>query len=95
VKVVIRCAAEDQARRQRPNHPFGDRAVSNPDIRLTRQLVYAARVLDVAIHNGVIIGNGTFAWVHAAARGCFGEYDDLLHSANNQKRQSVDSALSG
>src|SRR5262245_45686815 len=43
------------------NHPSGDPAPSREDIRLTRQLVECARLLDLRIHDHVIIGQGRFA----------------------------------
>jgi DNA repair protein RadC len=51
------------------NHPSGDATPSREDLRLTRQLVEAARLLDVRIHDHVIIGNGSQAWVSLATRG--------------------------
>jgi DNA repair protein RadC len=51
------------------NHPSGDPTPSREDIRLTRQLVEAGRLLDVLIHDHVIVGNGTDAWVSFAERG--------------------------
>ena len=38
------------------NHPSGDPAPSQQDIRLTRDLVEAARHLKIAVHDHVIIG---------------------------------------
>jgi DNA repair protein RadC len=43
------------------NHPSGDPTPSREDIRLTRQLVECARLLDLRIHDHVIIGRGQFA----------------------------------
>jgi DNA repair protein RadC len=51
------------------NHPSGDPTPSREDLRLTRQLVDAARLLDLNLHDHVIIGNGTEAWVSLAERG--------------------------
>ena len=51
------------------NHPSGDPAPSREDLRLTRQLVEAAQVVDLKIHDHVIIGNGSGAWVSLATRG--------------------------
>ena len=42
------------------NHPSGDPTPSREDIRLTRQLVEAARLLDLRIHDHVIVGDGTY-----------------------------------
>jgi DNA repair protein RadC len=51
------------------NHPSGDPSPSPDDVRLTRQLVDAATLLDLRLHDHVIIGNGTGAWVSMADRG--------------------------
>jgi DNA repair protein RadC len=51
------------------NHPSGDPTPSKEDARLTRQLVDAARLMDLRIHDHVIIGNGSGAWMSFAARG--------------------------
>jgi DNA repair protein RadC len=51
------------------NHPSGDPTPSREDIRLTQQLVDAGNLLDVPIHDHVIVGNGTDAWVSFAERG--------------------------
>jgi len=51
------------------NHPSGDPTPSREDIRLTRQLVDAARILDLQIHDHIVIGNGSDAWVSLAQRG--------------------------
>ena len=42
------------------NHPSGDPTPSREDIRLTRQLVECARLLDLNIHDHVVIGRGRF-----------------------------------
>jgi DNA repair protein RadC len=51
------------------NHPSGDPAPSREDVRLTRQLADGARLLDLEIHDHVIIGNGTERWVSLKERG--------------------------
>jgi len=51
------------------NHPPGDPAPSREDLRLTRQLIDAAQLVDLRIHDHVIIGNGSGAWVSLATRG--------------------------
>jgi DNA repair protein RadC len=43
------------------NHPSGDPTPSREDLRLTRQLVECARLLDLRIHDHVIIGHGRYA----------------------------------
>ena len=51
------------------NHPSGDPSPSREDLRLTRQLADAARLLDLTVHDHIIIGNGTGTWVSLAERG--------------------------
>jgi DNA repair protein RadC len=51
------------------NHPSGDPMPSREDLRLTRQLFEAGKLLDVPVHDHVIIGNGTESWVSLAERG--------------------------
>jgi DNA repair protein RadC len=49
------------------NHPSGDPSPSREDIKLTRQLVECARLLDLRIHDHVVIGQGRY--VSLAQRG--------------------------
>ena len=42
------------------NHPSGDPTPSREDVRLTRHLAECARLLDLRIHDHVIIGHGQF-----------------------------------
>ncbi len=49
------------------NHPSGDPTPSREDIRLTRQLVECARMLELRIHDHLIVGHGRF--VSLAERG--------------------------
>jgi DNA repair protein RadC len=42
------------------NHPSGDPTPSREDVRLTRQLADCARMLDLRIHDHVIVGRGRF-----------------------------------
>ena len=51
------------------NHPSGDPSPSREDLRLTRQLADAARLLDLTVHDHIIVGNGTGAGVSLAERG--------------------------
>jgi DNA repair protein RadC len=51
------------------NHPSGDPNPSREDLRLTRQLAEAAALLDLRVHDHIIMGNGTGAWVSLANRG--------------------------
>lgn len=41
------------------NHPSGDVKPSKHDTKLTRDLAKAAKLLDIRLHDHVIIGNGT------------------------------------
>lgn len=54
------------------NHPSGDPTPSPEDLRLTRQLADGARLLDVKLHDHIIIGNGTGRWISLADRGQLG-----------------------
>ena len=49
------------------NHPSGDPTPSREDIRLTRQLVECARLLDLRVHDHLVIGRGRY--VSLAERG--------------------------
>ncbi len=51
------------------NHPSGDPTPSKEDLQLTRQLAKAAELLDLRLHDHVIIGNGTGRWGSLAQRG--------------------------
>jgi DNA repair protein RadC len=51
------------------NHPSGDPAPSREDLRLTRQLVEGAKLLDLRLHDHLIVGNGSERWVSLAQRG--------------------------
>jgi DNA repair protein RadC len=51
------------------NHPSGDPTPSREDVRLTRQLVEAGKLLDVPIHDHIVVGNGTDEWVSLAQHG--------------------------
>ncbi len=45
------------------NHPSGDPEPSAEDIALTRQLVWAGRTVDIAVHEHIVIGvNGYFSF---------------------------------
>lgn len=49
------------------NHPSGDPTPSREDIRLTRQLVECGKLLDLKVHDHVIVGLGRF--ISLAQRG--------------------------
>ena len=51
------------------NHPSGDPTPSPEDIRLTRQVADAARIVDIRLHDHVIIANGTGRWLSFTIRG--------------------------
>jgi DNA repair protein RadC len=51
------------------NHPSGDPTPSREDLRLTQQLAEGAQLLDLRLHDHVIIGNGTERWVSLAQIG--------------------------
>jgi DNA repair protein RadC len=53
------------------NHPSGDTTPSREDLRLTRQLVEAGKLLDICVHDHVIIGNGTQEHTSLAGMGAF------------------------
>jgi DNA repair protein RadC len=43
------------------NHPSGDPTPSRDDILMTQQIVEAAKVLSITVHDHMIVGNGR--WV--------------------------------
>ena len=43
------------------NHPSGDPQPSQQDIRLTREIIEAARPLGISVHDHVIVGARTCA----------------------------------
>jgi len=43
------------------NHPSGDPTPSRADIEMTRQIVAAARNLDIVVHDHVIVGKSGHA----------------------------------
>src|SRR2546426_11355457 len=49
------------------NHPSGDPTPSREDVRLTRQLVECARLLELRVHDHLVIGHGRF--ISLAERG--------------------------
>jgi DNA repair protein RadC len=49
------------------NHPSGDPTPSREDLRLTRQLVECGKLLDLSVHDHVVIGRGCY--VSLAERG--------------------------
>jgi DNA repair protein RadC len=66
------------------NHPSGDPQPSPEDIAITRQLVYAGKVMGLAVHEHIIIGdNGYFSFAdHGQIAQMGRDYDSctvLLH----------------
>jgi DNA repair protein RadC len=51
------------------NHPSGNPEPSCEDMRLTRQLVQTGELVDVKVHDHVIVGSGTWQFVSFAQRG--------------------------
>lgn len=51
------------------NHPSGDATPSREDLTLTRQLMEGAKILDLRIHDHVIVGMGSDHNVSLAQRG--------------------------
>ncbi len=51
------------------NHPSGDPTPSPEDVRVTRDLVAAGKLLDVDVVDHVILGRGPRAWVSLRQRG--------------------------
>jgi DNA repair protein RadC len=51
------------------NHPSADPTPSREDLRLTWQLVDAGKLLEIEIHDHVIIGNGSGRFVSLANTG--------------------------
>jgi DNA repair protein RadC len=51
------------------NHPSGDPTPSRENLRLTQQLVEGAQLLDLRLHDHVIIGNVTERWISLAQTG--------------------------
>jgi DNA repair protein RadC len=42
------------------NHPSGDPTPSNEDVAITRQLVFACRVMGITVHEHLIMGDGRY-----------------------------------
>lgn len=51
------------------NHPSGDPTPSREDIRLTRELADAAKLVDLRLLDHIIVGNRTEAWTSLSQRG--------------------------
>jgi DNA repair protein RadC len=51
------------------NHPSGDPTPSREDIQITRKLVEAGKLLDIPVHDHLIIGDGTDAYVSLSEKG--------------------------
>src|SRR6266478_919078 len=53
------------------NHPSGEPTPSREDLRLTQQLVDSGKLLDIPVHDHVIVGSGTQDYTSLAATGAF------------------------
>jgi DNA repair protein RadC len=42
------------------NHPSGDPRPSRDDVSITRQLVFACRVMGITVHEHLVIGDNTY-----------------------------------
>jgi len=42
------------------NHPSGDPKPSQEDIAITRRLIFALRVIDITVHEHIIVGNNCY-----------------------------------
>jgi DNA repair protein RadC len=51
------------------NHPSGDATPSAEDLKLTKRLTECAAILELRIHDHIIIGNGTDSYASLAERG--------------------------
>ena len=51
------------------NHPSGVPEPSPEDRRLTLDLVAAGQVLDIRVHDHIVVGNGSWSWVSLASQG--------------------------
>ena len=65
------------------NHPSGDPHPSPEDIAVTRQLVWAGRMLDICVHEHIIIGaGGYFSFAdHGFIAGFQTDFDRLIKNA--------------
>jgi len=65
------------------NHPSGDPKPSQADISITRQLVYAGRVIGITVHEHIIIGNNRyFSFADQGyIRQMNQDYEDLIKSS--------------
>ena len=42
------------------NHPSGDPEPSQEDIAITRRLIFALRVVDITVHEHIVVGNNRY-----------------------------------
>lgn len=47
------------------NHPSGDPTPSRADIDMTKQVVEAAKAMDIVVHDHIIVGHGRHASMKA------------------------------
>src|SRR5262249_18444928 len=58
------------------NHPSGDPTPSREAVKLTRQLFAAANLLDLPLHDHLIVGNGTLYCVSLAQQGVLSLWEE-------------------
>jgi DNA repair protein RadC len=69
------------------NHPDGPPAPSEDDVRLTRQLFVAGRLMGIPVHEHIIIGrDGHFSFRDA---GLMSQFDEAFHTIQNPRAQTV------
>ena len=42
------------------NHPSGDPRPSRPDVAITRDLIAAGELLQIAVHDHIVVGHGKY-----------------------------------
>ena len=69
------------------NHPSGDPHPSAEDIALTRQLVWAGRIVDISVHEHIVIGTqGYFSFAdHGYIAGFHKDFDRLLQRPSHEQ----------
>ena len=55
---VVKYQNDNERRGMIHNHPSGDPTPSSADVEMTKEIVSAARLLDIAVHDHLIIGKG-------------------------------------
>jgi hypothetical protein len=75
------------------NHPSGDATPSREDLRLTRKLVEAGKLLDICVHDHVIIGNGG-AYLPSRHGGVLRVTPSAARGGNGRRQSLWDAGLS-